>query len=93
VGLKVKGTLNDPKVNTTVAKDILPLPLEILKRTITAPAHMHLPKQQAPDIPNRRQKPNPQPKRQSGKDLSDSQHKSAAIRSEVPSKDPSAQLF
>ncbi len=50
VGLKITGTLTDPKVNTSVAKDILTLPLQILKRTITAPAHMG--RQKAPtDIP------------------------------------------
>ena len=43
VGLTVKGTLNNPKVSTSVAKDILTLPLQILKRTITAPAHLGTP--------------------------------------------------
>jgi hypothetical protein len=40
VGLKITGTLDHPKVSTSVAKEILTLPLEILKRTITAPAHL-----------------------------------------------------
>jgi len=36
VGLKVTGTMDDPKVTTSVAKDILTLPFQILQRTITA---------------------------------------------------------
>jgi len=48
VGLKITGTLENPKVNTSVAKDIVSLPLQILKRTITAPAHMGGKKQVAP---------------------------------------------
>ena len=40
VGLKVTGTLNDPKVRTSVAEDILTLPFRILKRTLTSPAHL-----------------------------------------------------
>jgi hypothetical protein len=60
VGLKVTGTLDDPKVNTSVAKDILTLPLQILQRTITAPAHMGTFERKAPDIPdfNRKEKQN-----------------------------------
>ena len=55
VGLEVTGTLENPKVNTSVAKDILTLPLQILKRTIEAPGYMqeHAPKQVAPQIPDR----------------------------------------
>jgi hypothetical protein len=53
VGLKVTGTLDDPKVSTSVAKDILTLPLQILQRTITAPAHMGSSfERKAPDIPD-----------------------------------------
>jgi len=52
VGLRVKGTLDDPKVSTSVAKDILTLPLQILKRTITAPAELGKHRQSAPDIPD-----------------------------------------
>jgi len=40
VGLKITGTLDKPKVQTTVAQDILTLPLQILKRTIESPAHI-----------------------------------------------------
>jgi hypothetical protein len=68
VGLKITGTLDDPKVNTSVAKDILTLPLQILKRTITAPAHMGKPV--APtDLPpkdgpkTKKQKPKPSTQR------------------------------
>ncbi len=52
VGLKITGTLDDPKVNTSVAEDILTLPLRILQRTITAPAHMGTFQSVAPDIPD-----------------------------------------
>ena len=44
VGLRVGGTLDDPKISTSVGEDILTLPLQILKRTITAPAHLVPPK-------------------------------------------------
>jgi len=40
VGLKITGTLEKPKVTTSVAKDILTLPIQIIQRTITAPAHL-----------------------------------------------------
>ena len=40
VGLKITGTLAKPKVATSVAKDILTLPIQIIQRTITAPAHL-----------------------------------------------------
>jgi len=40
VGLKITGTLDKPKVQTTAAQDILTLPLQILKRTIESPAHI-----------------------------------------------------
>jgi len=100
VGLKIGGTLDDPKVNTSVAKDILTLPLEILKRTITAPAHMKLPKQQAPDIPDSHKKPesNQKTKEKKGKTslnrISElTEKKGMPTRSEVPLKDPSEQLF
>ncbi len=64
VGLEVTGTLENPKVKTSVAKDILTLPLQILKRTIEAPGYMqkHAPKQVAPQIPDRtKQKRKPKP--------------------------------
>ncbi len=107
VGLKVGGTLDNPKVTTSVAKDILTLPLEILKRTITAPAHLGSTPMVAPDIPDahkerktipsktlpqtktpqqksKEHSTSPKPKQQQGKPIT---------RYEVPSKDPSSQLF
>jgi len=52
VGLQVTGSIDDPKVNTSVAKDILTLPLEILKRTIIAPTRLGPIERKAPDIPD-----------------------------------------
>ncbi|WP_295420799.1 AsmA-like C-terminal domain-containing protein [Sulfurovum sp.] len=40
VGLKITGTLDKPKVQTSAAEDILTLPLQILKRTLESPAHI-----------------------------------------------------
>jgi len=40
VGLKITGSLDKPKVQTSAAKEILTLPLDILKRTILAPVHI-----------------------------------------------------
>jgi hypothetical protein len=40
VGLKISGTLDKPKVQTTTAQDILTLPLHFLKRTIESPGHI-----------------------------------------------------
>jgi len=40
VGVEVTGTLSNPKLKTSVAKELLLLPLEILKRTLTSPAHI-----------------------------------------------------
>lgn len=37
VGLKITGNLNKPTIKTTVANDILTLPLELIKRTLLAP--------------------------------------------------------
>jgi len=58
VGLKVAGTLDEPKASTSVAKDILTLPLRILQRTISAPSRLGTFERKAPDIPdfNRREK-------------------------------------
>jgi len=39
-GLKITGTLDDPKVETSAAKEILMLPFDIIKRTIQSPAHL-----------------------------------------------------
>lgn len=106
VGLKIGGTLDDPKVSTSVAKDILTLPLEILKRTINAPAHMSIPKQKAPDIPDSHRKPESKQKEQNKENGRQKQQHAEGTphavmsnvqrnitRSEVPSKDPSGQLF
>ena len=38
--LKVSGTLEDPKVKTMLAKDIVVAPLNIIKRTLLLPAHL-----------------------------------------------------
>jgi hypothetical protein len=40
IGLKIRGTLENPKVKTSAAKEILTLPLQILKRTLESPAHI-----------------------------------------------------
>ena len=47
-GLKITGTLNQPKVKTSAAKDILILPLDLIKRTIESPAHMMKKKEPVP---------------------------------------------
>jgi len=38
--LKITGTLEDPKVETSAAKEILMLPFELIKRTLESPAHL-----------------------------------------------------
>jgi hypothetical protein len=53
VGLEITGTLDNPKVNTSVAKDILTLPLQILKRTITAPAHLETGEKKPKSLPEK----------------------------------------
>ena len=40
VGLKITGTLDKPKVQTSAAEDILTLPLQLIKRTLESPAHI-----------------------------------------------------
>ena len=40
VGLKITGTLDKPKVETSAAKEILTLPLQIIKRTLESPKHI-----------------------------------------------------
>ena len=40
VGLKVSGSLDAPKVETTAAASILSLPLDIIKRTLQTPQHI-----------------------------------------------------
>lgn len=40
IGLKIRGTLDNPKVNTSAAKEILRLPLDLLKRTFESPGQL-----------------------------------------------------
>jgi hypothetical protein len=40
IGLKITGTLGNPKIETSAAKEILTLPLQILKRTLESPKHI-----------------------------------------------------
>jgi len=39
-GLKIKGTLANPKVETSAAKEFLMLPFDLIKRTLQSPAHI-----------------------------------------------------
>ena len=39
-GLKITGTLDNPKVETSAAKEILMLPFDLIKRTLQSPAHI-----------------------------------------------------
>ena len=40
VGLKITGSLKKPVVKTSATKEILKLPLDLIKRTLTSPAHI-----------------------------------------------------
>lgn len=40
IGLKIRGTLDNPQVNTSAAKEILRLPLDLLKRTFESPGQL-----------------------------------------------------
>lgn len=40
IGLRITGNLNKPKVQTSAAKEILTLPLQLIKRTLESPAEM-----------------------------------------------------
>ncbi|BAF72438.1 DUF3971 domain-containing protein [Sulfurovum sp. NBC37-1] len=40
MGLTIKGTLDNPKVNYSAAKEILSLPFDLIKRTLQSPAHI-----------------------------------------------------
>jgi len=40
IGLKITGSLSQPKVETSASKELLKLPLDIIKRTLTSPAHI-----------------------------------------------------
>ena len=51
VGVKIDGTLEKPKVHTNPVGDALLYPLKLLKRTLTAPAHLVNPKPTAPKVP------------------------------------------
>jgi hypothetical protein len=39
-GLKITGTLDKPKVNTSATQEILSLPLQMLKRTMELPSQL-----------------------------------------------------
>jgi len=52
VGLKITGPLSKPVVKTSAAKEILKLPLDLIKRTLQSPGH----------ILNRKKKPTGKPK-------------------------------
>ncbi|RUM72168.1 MAG: hypothetical protein DSZ10_05385 [Sulfurovum sp.] len=40
IGLKIRGSIKQPKVQTSAAREILSLPLKIIKRTLESPAHI-----------------------------------------------------
>ena len=40
VGLKITGSLSKPKVETTATEDILKLPIELIKRTLSSPSNL-----------------------------------------------------
>ena len=40
VGLRIENTLDDPKVTTSAAKDVVMAPFNIIKRTLTLPFHL-----------------------------------------------------
>ncbi len=40
VGLKITGSLSQPKVQTSASNELLKLPLDIIKRTLQSPAHI-----------------------------------------------------
>jgi hypothetical protein len=41
VGLKIRGTLDDSKIKISAIKDLMLLPLEIIKRTINSPSYIY----------------------------------------------------
>ncbi len=59
VGLQITGSLDKPKVQTSAAKEILTLPLDILKRTIQAPTYILNKKKTVPkkEVPLQIKKP------------------------------------
>jgi hypothetical protein len=40
IGLKIRGTLDNPKVSTSAAKEVLRLPLDLIKRTFESPGQL-----------------------------------------------------
>jgi hypothetical protein len=40
IGLKIRGTLGNPKVSTSAAKEVLRLPLDLIKRTFESPGQL-----------------------------------------------------
>jgi len=85
VGLKVRGTLDDPKVSTTVAEDILTFPIQMLKRTIEAPFKLN-------ENQKRIKEKNHLPRLNPGSKKAP-KHPPSATRSAAPSEDRSGQLF
>jgi len=49
VGLKITGSLDKPKVETSATKEILSLPFDLIKRTFQAPAHAVKKKEPEPE--------------------------------------------
>ncbi|QOR62576.1 AsmA-like C-terminal domain-containing protein [Sulfurovum sp. ST-21] len=103
VGLEVAGTLENPKVSTSVAKDILTLPLQIIKRTITAPVQLgegskeeEVSGPQSETVPAKRQKhirPVQSEEKKEEETAPATPSVTEPIRSEVPSEGLSEQLF
>ena len=53
VGLKITGSLSKPKVKTSATKELLKLPLDLIKRTLQSPAHItNKPKVQKKPVSN-----------------------------------------
>ncbi len=61
VGLKVTGSLNKPKVETSATQDTLTLPLRMIKRTLELPVQSFSPSTEAPKKPIRSLKPSKDP--------------------------------
>ncbi len=54
-GLKISGTLDNPKVETSAAKEILKLPFDLIKRTLQSPAHIINTEKKAQKVPKVRE--------------------------------------
>ncbi|SFV57891.1 Putative periplasmic protein [hydrothermal vent metagenome] len=50
-GLKITGSLDNPKIETSAAKEILMLPFDLIKRTLQSPAHILNNKKQKINVP------------------------------------------